>query len=90
MNAFLTKLKEQTVETHYDFSKLNDCEPMSKTIQQIFYRMCRYIVFKLRNFIKCEDCYLKLQDNSDLTFTPSSLSAFVTISDYTPEAQIKS
>ena len=51
--------------------------------------MCKCVVFKLRNFIKYEDYYLKLQNNSDLTFISFSLSAFVVISDYTLRAQIR-
>ena len=82
-------MKKKKLYKHCNFPKLNDCEPMSETVQQIFYKMCGYVVFKLRNFIKCEDCYLKLQDNSDLMFTSFSLSTFVAISDYTPGAQIK-
>jgi len=84
-----TNENEQTIETHTDFPKLNDCEPMSEHLKQIFYRMCGYVVFKLRRSIKCEACYLKLQDNSEYTYTPTSLAAFVDISDYTPGAQIR-
>lgn len=80
---------EQTVEIYSDFPKLSDCEPVSEHVKQVFYRMCGYTVFKLKRFIKCEACYIKLQDNSEITYTPTSLSAFVDFSDYTPGAQIR-
>lgn len=81
--------KDQTIEKDFNLPNLSDYEPMSENVKQLFYRMCGYIIFKLRTSIKCEDWYLKLQDNSDFTYTPSSLAAFVAISDYTPGAQIR-
>ncbi|EZA55103.1 hypothetical protein X777_05358, partial [Ooceraea biroi] len=84
LTVLLIKVSENEkdiVETHCDFPTLSDCEPMSDNVKQAFYRMCGYVVFKLRYSIKCEDCYLKLQDNSNFAYTPS-LSAFVAITDY--------
>lgn len=80
---------KENIDIVCNFPKCNDCEPMSKDVQQVFYRVCGYVVFKLRHSIKCENCYLRLQDNSDSTYSSFRLSAFVDISDYTPGAQIR-
>ena len=50
------------------FQEFQTCCDMFYHVFLYIYRMCGYVVFKLRNFIKCENCYLKLQNNSDLTF----------------------
>lgn len=49
LNVLLTKLNEKE-ETHCDFPKSNNCEPLSEIVQQIFYRMWICNCFHIEEF----------------------------------------
>ncbi|TGZ52573.1 Transposable element p transposase [Temnothorax longispinosus] len=56
----IKKPKETDTLSSIVFLQLNVTEPLTDEEEEILYKMCGYVVFKLKQRIKCTDCYLKL------------------------------
>lgn len=53
------------------FSPLHAIEPLTDEEEEILYKMCGYILFKLKLRIKCTNCYLKLLHSDPVPHTRS-------------------
>jgi len=60
------------------------CPELSQDLQVILYKLCGYVVFKLKKNVKCQGCLQSLEGSPYGEGNPHRLSGFVDCSDFLP------